>query len=300
MKNKRLLKRNKKSEKESNKDKRIKLRVAEALQDDAYRGIARIDFEIMKELGIRRGDIIMIKGERKSVAIVDKAYPTDVSEGIIRIDSIIRKNARTGVSENVIVTKADIKEAKKVIVAPAQKGIRVQGDLKPGMLGRAVVKGDILVLGDANMQRDLVNEDVGDFNDFFGDIFNGMGFEGLGGLQQIRFTISNTSPNTPCIVTENTEVVLSNKVVGEKNEKTDIDNLSENEVRRYIKSYNIAHLEQFVIKKKLWKQFIKWLIENGLPFDYEPIYQSYFKKKGKKEGEITKKPTKKRTPKKKN
>jgi len=191
----------------------VKLRVAEALQDDAYRGIARIDFEIMKELGIRRGDVILIKGGRESVAIADKAYPADVGEGIVRIDGIIRKNARTGVSENVIISKADIREAKKVIVAPAQKGIRVQGDLKPGMLGRAVVKGDILVLGAVNKRRNLMNDDMGDFNDFFGDIFNGMGFGGLGGLQQIRFIISNTSPNTPCIVTENTEVVLSNKAV---------------------------------------------------------------------------------------
>ena len=31
-----------------------KLRVSEALQDDAYKGIARIDFEIMRELGIKR------------------------------------------------------------------------------------------------------------------------------------------------------------------------------------------------------------------------------------------------------
>ena len=191
----------------------IKLRVAEALQDDAYRGIARIDFEIMKELGIRRGDVITIKGGRETVAIADKAYPADVGEGIIRIDGIIRKNARTGVSENVIINKTDIRKAKKVIVAPAQKGIRIQGDLKPGMLGRAVVKGDILVLGAVNRRKDLMNDDMGEFNDFFGDIFNGMGFGGLGGLQQIRFIISNTSPNTSCIITENTEVVLSSKAV---------------------------------------------------------------------------------------
>jgi len=191
----------------------VKLRVAEALQDDAYRGIARIDFEVMKQLGIRRGDVVVIKGGRETVAIADKAYPADVGEGIIRVDGIIRKNARTGVSENVIVNKADIKEAKRVVVAPAQKGIRVQGDLKPGLLGRAVVKGDILHLGAVNRRRDLMNED---FDDFFGglnDFFGGMGFGGLGGMQQIRFIVANINPATPCIVTENTEVVLSSKAV---------------------------------------------------------------------------------------
>ena len=193
----------------------IKLRVAEALQDDAYRGIARIDFEIMRELNVKRGDVILIKGGKETIAIADKAYPADVGEGIIRIDGIIRRNARTGVSENVLISKAEIKEAKKVTIAPAQRGIRVQGDLKPGLLGRPVVKGDILVLGGVQRRKDLMSdefpmEDIfGNLNDFFG----GMGFGQLGGMQQIRFIVVNTSPNTPCIITENTEVVLSNKTV---------------------------------------------------------------------------------------
>ena len=192
-------------------NKGIKLRVAEALQDDAYRGIARIDFEIMRELGIRRGDIITIKGERESVAIADKAYPADVGEGIIRIDGIIRKNTRTGVGENVIINKADVKEAKRVVIAPAQKGIRVQGDLKPGLLGRAVVRGDIIVLGGLQRRRDMV-DDFG-MDDIFGNLNDIFGGFGNLGLQQIRFIVANTNPNFPCIITENTEVVLSNKMI---------------------------------------------------------------------------------------
>lgn len=194
-------------------NKGIKLRVAEALQDDAYRGIARIDFEIMKELGIRRGDIITVKGERETVAIADKAYPADVGEGIIRIDGIIRKNSRTGVSENIMISKAEVKEAKKIMIAPAQKGVRVQGDLKPGLLGRAIVKGDIIVLGGVQRRKDLINDEFG-MDDIFGnlnDIFGGLG--NLGGIQQIRFIVANTNPNAPCIITENTEVILSNKTV---------------------------------------------------------------------------------------
>ena len=192
----------------------IKLRVAESLQDDAYKGIARIDFEIMKELGIHRGDIVSVKGDRETLAIADKAYPADIGEGIIRIDGIIRKNAHTGVGENVVVNKAEIREAKKVVIAPAQKGIRVQGDLKPGLLGRAVIKGDIIVLGGIHQRRrDLINDDFG-MDDIFGnlnDIFGGFG--NLGGIQQIRFIIANITPNSPCIITENTEVTLTNKTV---------------------------------------------------------------------------------------
>ncbi len=191
----------------------IKLRVAEALQDDAYKGIARIDFEIMERLGVKRGDIISIKGERETVAITDKAYPADVGEGIIRIDGIIRKNAKTGVSENVIVSKANVKEAKRIVIAPAQKGIRVQGDLKPGLLGRSIIKGDILVLGGVQRRRDFINDEIG-MDEIFGnlnEIFGGFG--NLGGIQQIRFIAANTNPTGPCIITENTEVIFSNKSI---------------------------------------------------------------------------------------
>src|SRR3989344_2499504 len=123
----------------------IKLKVVEALQDDAYKGIARIDPQLMRAMGLARGDIICIKGGRETVAIVDRAYPADVGENIIRIDGLIRRNARTSVGEQVIVRKANIKAAVKVAIAPAQKGISVHADpemLKNGLLGRPVTKGD--------------------------------------------------------------------------------------------------------------------------------------------------------------
>ena len=39
----------------------VKLNVMESLQDDAYKGIARIDSETMRELEIKRGDVKEIK-----------------------------------------------------------------------------------------------------------------------------------------------------------------------------------------------------------------------------------------------
>ena len=74
--------------------KEYQLKVVEALQDDAYKGVARIDSEIMRELDIRRGDPIMIKGGRETIAIADRAYPADVGEGIIRIDGILEKKCK--------------------------------------------------------------------------------------------------------------------------------------------------------------------------------------------------------------
>ena len=57
----------------------IKLRVVEALQDDAYKGIARIDHEVMRDLDIKRGDVIIIKGGRETCLLYTSPSPRDRS-----------------------------------------------------------------------------------------------------------------------------------------------------------------------------------------------------------------------------
>lgn len=208
--------------------KSVQLKVVEALQDDAYKGIARVDAEVMRSLDIRRGDVITIKGHRETVAIVDRAYPADVGEGIIRIDGIIRRNAKVGIGDLISVSKSEVREAKKIMIAPAQKNIMVQihGDpdgLKRGLLGRAVTKGDLVVLGGVQRRRDLFSEMGfgsefgGEFENMFGDA---LGFGNLGGgLSQIKFVVVNSNPAQPVIITENTEVTLNPKAVEISDEK---------------------------------------------------------------------------------
>ena len=196
----------------------IKLKVMESLQEDAYKGIARINTATMKALGVKPGDVILIKGERETVAIIDRAYPADVGEAIIRIDGIIRRNAKTGIGELVGVERAEIKEAKKITIAPAQKGIRVQAEgelFKRGLLGRAVVPGDIVVLGGTQRRRDLMADSFDDLFDIFGEAFN-MNFGQFG---QTRFVIANTNPKQPVIITENTEFLLNPTAVEIHEEK---------------------------------------------------------------------------------
>jgi transitional endoplasmic reticulum ATPase len=206
-------------------EKSIELKVIEAMQEDAYKGIARIDSETMKEIGVHRGDIIYIEGNRKTIAIVDRAYPADVGEGLIRIDGILRRNAKTGIGENVKILKANVKEAKKITIAPAQKGIMVQGDpdrLKKGLLGRAALKGDLVVLGGVQRRKDLFSEmGLGEgLGDVFGEELNNF-FGNLGGsaVTQLKFMVVNTNPNVPVVITENTSVTLNSKAVDISDEK---------------------------------------------------------------------------------
>jgi transitional endoplasmic reticulum ATPase len=213
----------KKGEKTMKKNIEIKLKVVEALQDDAYKGVARIDPQLMRNLGINRGDIIMIKGGRETVALVDRAYPADVGETIIRIDGLIRRNAKTSVGETVSIYKNPIKPAVKVSIAPAQQGVVVQTDpeiFKNALLGRPVMKGDILALGGVRQRRDMqmMQESMPDFFGDLNDLFGAAGFGAFAGFQNLKFHVFGTSPSGPCIITEDTEIILSPKAV-EANEE---------------------------------------------------------------------------------
>ncbi|MCD4666403.1 CDC48 family AAA ATPase [archaeon] len=213
--------------------KEIQSKVLEALQEEAYKGIVRIDSQNMKEIGVRPGDVVEIEGERVTVGIVDRAYPSDLDRNIIRMDGILRRNAKTGIGENVKIRKAEVKEAKSVTIAPAQKGIMVRADpylFKKALLGRAVTIGDIIVPGGSKTRRRTLSE-----SPFFEDVFS-MFEESLSegfGLGNLRFIVASTNPKQAVMITENTEMELSPKAVEISEEKIpevtyeDIGGLSE-------------------------------------------------------------------------
>jgi len=97
----------------------IELTVADALVTDSGRGIARIDSKSRKLLDVVSGDIIEIKGKKKSTAaVVWQAHPSDEGLGFIRIDGYIRQNVGVGIGDKVFVSKADVKDAERIVLAP--------------------------------------------------------------------------------------------------------------------------------------------------------------------------------------
>jgi transitional endoplasmic reticulum ATPase len=201
--------------------KEIKLRVVEAIQDDVNKGIVRIDSTFMREADIRPGDIVELEGGRKTVAIVDRALPGDMGLNNIRMDGLCRKNAQTGIGENIKVRKVDVKEAKKVVIAPAREGIIVKTSspyvFKQGLLGRAVVKGDIISLGGAKRRRTTMTG-----SPFFDEVFSmmegDMGF-GMGlGFGDLKFVVAETNPKQAVIITDATEITLNPEAMEIKEE----------------------------------------------------------------------------------
>ena len=176
---------------------KIKLKVMEAVQDDVNKGIVKVDSSFMKQIGVNPGDIVEIKGERLTAAIVDRAYPGDIGLNIIRMDGNIRRNARTSIGEMVAVAKAEVKPAKKVVIAPANKGVVIKASPQlflEGMLGKALVKGDLVSLGRARKRVGVPTQDV---NDIFSMMETQFASFGLG---QIKFIVVDTHPRKEMVV----------------------------------------------------------------------------------------------------
>ncbi len=184
--------------------KEIILKVAEipsSAQSDIGVGIVRIDTRKMEELGIKEGDVVEIEGAKKAPAIALRAYPSDIGLSIIRMDGLMRRNAGTSIGEVVKVRKATYKEAKKVVIAPADKGVilHIPNEyLKRLLQNRIVMKGNIIMPATRRSMRVF-----GDHRDDF------FGF----GLQDIKFIVVDTSPKGIVKISELTEIKALSKAV---------------------------------------------------------------------------------------
>lgn len=202
----------------------VKLKVVEAIQDDVNKGIVRLDSSYMREMDIRPGNIVDIRGDRSTVAIADRSLPGDIGLNIIRMDGLIRRNARTTLGDQVVVKKSEVSEAKKVIIAPVRSGIMIRANpriFKRGLLGRALIKGDIVGLGGTKRRRTAMSD-----NPFFSDmdLFSNMINEFSFGLGDLKFVVVDVQPAKKAVlITENTDVVFNPKAVEFNEEETPID-----------------------------------------------------------------------------
>ena len=98
----------------------LSLKVLEAYTRDVGRGVARIDYDSMDNLSASTGDVIEIKGKRRTVAKCLPLYPSDEGKGIIRIDGLGRNNSGIAIGDAITVTKIKAVAAEKIVVAPLE------------------------------------------------------------------------------------------------------------------------------------------------------------------------------------
>lgn len=169
----------------------MKLTVKPLKQKDAGRGLAAIDREVMSELDLENGDYIVINAsDGRAVARVWPGYPEDEGNGIIRIDGRLRQEADVGIDDSVDIEKADVKPAKSVTVALPQT-LRIRGNvgslIRDQLSGQAVTKG----------QTVPISFGLGPLSSMSG--------------QRIPLKIASTSPSGTVVITDSTEMQVSEK-----------------------------------------------------------------------------------------
>lgn len=186
-------------------EKSVRLKVAEADQRDVGKGIVRIDEKFRSMIGVNIFDVVEVKGERTTSAVVGRAYPQDEGLDLIRMDGLIRTNAKTSLGEYVEIMRADWKEAKKVTLAPVVQNIHIYApseSLRAIFHNRTVSKGDIVSTTSVRRPRESFGTDVM-FEQLFPDFFGGSF-----GLGEIKLQVVSTSPAGIVKITDITEVEL--------------------------------------------------------------------------------------------
>ena len=182
------------------KTKSVKLQVASLPPADSGRGLARVPAKVMASLDLCEGDVIEIEGKRVTAARAIRPYHEDDALDIVRIDGLQRANAGAGSGDFVEIRKAVSKPATKIVFAPAQPNIRLQGSadaLRRTFAGHPVTEGD--TVSTTGHQR--VNADM---PDHVRQLLNAPAFA----LQELRLVVVSTAPQGIVHIDAKTQVEL--------------------------------------------------------------------------------------------
>jgi transitional endoplasmic reticulum ATPase len=157
------------------------LKVAEASSRDVGRRIGRVDPKVASEMGLSTGDAIEISaGKNKKTTVLHwPAYQEDYGRGLLRIDGYTRNKLEVGINDTVDIRRVETKEAQQITLAPTEP-LRILGAeqyLASFLEGQLVTKGDVIPL-------------------------NVMG-------QRIDLVVISTAPGGPVIISQQTEVIVS-------------------------------------------------------------------------------------------
>ncbi|MGN6499233.1 MAG: AAA family ATPase, partial [Tsuneonella sp.] len=177
----------------------VRLQVAAARQEESGQGIARLPRSAFQALGVTEGDVLQITGKRTTAAIAMPAYEEDQALSVIRLDGLQRGNAEVGSGEHVKVSSAESRPATRVVFAPAQREMRLQGPteaLKRNFFRKPLVAGDLVATTGQQPVQNMPPE--------VRRMFNAPAYA----LTQIRLTVVSTAPKGIVHIDENTEVEL--------------------------------------------------------------------------------------------
>ncbi len=194
------------AEREQKSGEGVRLQVASAKPQDVGRGVARVEQNALQRLGLREGEIVQIVGKRSTAAVAVPPYPEDQGLNIIRLDGLERANADVGIGDQVEIRRAEVKPARRIELAPAQKNVRLAGSgqmLGRTLQGRPLVTGDIVSTSVYRRSASMIESGL-----FPEDIFRMFFEQPAFGLQEIRLRVVSTQPKGIVQVTSETQIDL--------------------------------------------------------------------------------------------
>ena len=187
------------ADKTSNSSRKVRLQVASARSEESGQGIARMPRTAFQKLGITEGDVVEITGKRSTAAIALPAYQEDETLDVIRLDGLQRGNAEVGSGEHVDIKVAQSRPATRVVFAPAQRDMRLQGPtqaLKRNFFRKPLVAGDLVATTGQQPVQNMPSD--------VRQMLRAPAYA----LTQIRLSVHATSPKGIVHIDENTEVEL--------------------------------------------------------------------------------------------
>ena len=202
-----------------------RLQVAGAKPQDVGTGTARISRKGLEAIGAHDAQVIEIVGKRSTAAIALPPYPEDEGLDVIRLDGLQRGNAGVSIGDQVEIRPADLKPARRVQLAPAQKNLRLVGSgdmLRRTLFQRPLVAGD--VISTSIYQRSAAgNMNAGQAGGIPEDLFRMFFDQPAFGLQEIRLRVISTVPRGVVQVAQDTEIELLPEFVEmEEQRRTDV------------------------------------------------------------------------------
>lgn len=195
---------------EKSKDKIANLRIERLEKSRSGRSLCYIDQDIMLDLELNTGDIIEIRGKKKTTCIAVSSVQ-DRGKGIIRLDGLQRLNAGATIGEFITIKLAEVYPAVEIELTPTRPNIDLKRQaeaIKGKLIDKPVVLGDIVDVLGTFVQPESGDNPMSDIMKMFQ-----MGAKKRPTLGTLRLIVENLRPQDRVVKITRDTIIKVNKRV---------------------------------------------------------------------------------------
>jgi transitional endoplasmic reticulum ATPase len=187
-----------------------KLRIERLEKSRSGRSLCYIDQDAMFDIGLSTGDIIEIRGKKKTTGIAVSSS-ADKGMGIIRLDGLQRLNAGATIGEFVSIKIAEVYPATEIELTPTRPNIDLkrQADaIKSKLIDKPLVIGDIVDVYGSFVQKEDTDNPMSDLMKMFQ-----LGAKKRATLGTLRLIVENLKPSDRIVKITRDTIIRVNKRV---------------------------------------------------------------------------------------